>query len=128
MFAAIVAALSTAVPDAGGSATAAWSDISDSGIKGGGGTASSTITFTSGVPREILVTHDIAIGALTVKVGSGVYQNCYSGFTFDVTTGQTVTFSYSCYWDSESATVTVTDNTLAATIDTFGCAFTYTGP
>lgn len=122
----LVAALSTAVVDAADPAVGAWSDIAFSGVSGNGTTAS-TIVFTSGTPREILVSHDILIGNLQYKIDSGTYADCPSGTTFNVTTGQTVTFKYHCANETESATVSVSDNTLVAAIDSFGCAFTYTG-
>ena len=122
----IVAALSSAA-DAGDPAVGSWSDIIITHNKGTSGTTASTITFTSGAPREILVTHDVVIGTLQYKLGSGSYIFIDSGDTFEVTTGTTVTFKYTCFWDDESATVTVTDNTLSATIATFDCDFTFTG-
>jgi len=127
MFHAIIAALATAAADTEDPAVGAWGNISISGFKLTKGTTSSTITFTSGGPREILVTHDITTGELTYTINSGTYEVLSSGDTFSVTTGQTVTFQYACNGSSESATVTVVDNDLAATIDTFTCAFTYTG-
>lgn len=127
MLLAVVAALSTASPDAADPSVGAWSDIAFSSPTVGNGTSASTITFTSGLPRNILVTHDIVTGNLKYKLDSGSYIDCSSGTTFDVTTGQTVTFRYFCGGASESATVTVTDNTLSAPIDDFGCTFTYTG-
>ena len=125
MFKHIVAAIAKA--DAGDPAVGAWSDISFSSNLGGSRTTTSTITFTSGSSRTIAVTHDLVNGVLQVKVGSGSYVDVPSGYTVGITTGQSVTFKYTCYFDSESGTVTVTDSTLAATIDTFTCAFTFTG-
>lgn len=123
----MIAAALAAAPDIGDPAVGAWANISFTDSLGGSRTTASTITFTSGGPRTIEVTHDIASGSLEVKIGSGPYVDCPSEHTFEVTTGQLVTFKYTCFGISEAATVTVTDATLVATIDTFTCTFTYTG-
>lgn len=118
MLHAIVAALSGSETGSAGSITANWGNVSFNVPPGDFRITSSTVVFTGGGTRELLFTHDATIGTLEMKVDSGPYTVISSGHTVDVTTGQNVSFKYSCYAVGETVTLVVTDNTLAATVDT----------
>lgn len=126
MFQFIVAALG-AESGTPGSVTAAWTDISMSSVTGDSDVTSSTVVFTGGGSRELLLEHDVAYGSIEVKVGTGSYAHFSTGHTISVTTGQTVYFRYSCYFTDESATLTITDNDLVAVVDTVNLDFTFIG-
>lgn len=123
----LVAALASELTGSPASITAAWSNLSLSHFKLATGTTSSTVVFTGGGSRELQFDHDAAIGSVSVKVDTGSYVNAPSGYTVSVTTGQTVYIKYYCAWESEEVTLTVTDNTTVALVDTVTLEFTFTG-
>ena len=123
----IIAAAMGAAVSAGSPATASWADIIISHNKGTSGTSSATVTFSGGGERELEVTHSLAVGTLQVKVGAADYVFLDSGDTFMVSTGTTVIFKFTCFFDDDSSTIDVYDNTAAGTVTSFECSFTYTG-
>lgn len=118
MLAMVVAAISGTEGGAAGSITAAWDDLTIAVPLGGQEETSSSVVFTGGGSRTLLFEHDITIGSLAVKVDAGGYATATSGYTKEVTTGQVVYIRYTCFGSSETATLTVTDDTLSALIDT----------
>lgn len=108
-----------------GAITAAWDDITVLNGLGGSRTKSSTVVFTGGGARDLLFEHDIVYGNLKVSVDSGPYIMATTGYTVSVTTGQTVNIKYTCYFLSETATLTVTDDTTSTLLDTIALSFTY---
>lgn len=124
----VVGVLSAEIIGAPGSITADWDDISISGDPGASRIKSSSVTFTGGGTRELLLEHDVTIGMVSYRIGtSGPLIAFSSGTTIEVTTGQIVSFRYACSFADESATLTVTDVELTATVDTIALDFTYTG-
>lgn len=124
----VVGVLAGEETGASGAITAAWDDISISGDPGSNRIESSTVTFTGGGSRKLLLEHDVTTGSIAYRIGtSGIFTSFSSGTSIYVTTGQTVSFRYSCSFADESATLTVTDVELTATVDTIALDFTYTG-
>ena len=123
----VVAALSGATSGAAGSITAAWSNLEvDTGF-GGSDETSSTVVFSGGGNRTLEFEHDVLFGVVEVKVDSGAWVRADNGYTKVVTTGQTVYIKYSCFGVDESATLTVTDSTLAELLDTLTLSFDFNG-
>lgn len=127
MFQMIVAAISGTDTTGAGAMTANWANISASSDTGISEIVSSTVTFAGGGSRTLEFAHDIRFGSLYVKVDSGAYVLASTGYTKAVTTGQVVYLKYICYYQDESATLTITDNSGPTLVDTVTLVFNFTG-
>ncbi len=109
------------------SITADWADITCDDTTGAVTNTPVTITFSTGATRTLQVSGTLK-GTLKYYIDSDPGIVITAGGTFDVVTGEDVSFSYeSSRPASHELTVTVTDTTAGETVDSFELLYTYTG-